>query len=104
MSDKKDNVIQFPTKANVPDTVTISFGDSDPVTYTLSSDNIDLSGIDSDTVTVSLADYNNFNTMAGDWYDFGDSDSITLTTDLTLEQAAVLHSQLSLDLDEDNDK
>jgi len=45
MSDKKDNVIQFPTKANVPDTLTVSFGDSEPVTYTLSSDNIDLSGI-----------------------------------------------------------
>ena len=104
MSKEKDNVIMFPTKAKVPDTLTVSFGDSDPITYTLSTDgNIDLSGIDdtSDTVTVSLADYDNFNTMAGDWYDFGDSDSITLTTDLTLEQAAVLHSQLSLDLEED---
>ena len=102
MSKKKDNVIQFPTKANVPDTITISFGDSVPVTYTLSADNIDLSGIDSmDTVTVSLSDYENFTGMAEPWYDFGDADSITLTTNLTVEDAAVLHSQLSLDLDED---
>ena len=101
MSKKKDNVIQFPTKANVPDTITISFGDSVPVTYTLSTDNIDLSGLDSDTVTVSLSDYENFKGMAEPWYNFGDSDSITLTTNLTVEDAAVLHSQLSLDLDED---
>lgn len=97
MSKKKDNVIQFPTKANVPDTITISFGDSVPVTYTLSADNIDLSGLDSDTVTVSLSDYENFKGMDVPWYDFGDSDSITLTTNLTVEDAA----QLSLDLDED---
>ena len=51
---KKDNVIQFPTKANVPETLTVSFGDSDPITYTLSSDNIDLSGIDTVTVTVPI--------------------------------------------------
>lgn len=102
MSDKKkDNVIQFPTKANVPDTLTVSFGDSVPVTYTLSADNIDLSGIDSDTVTVSLADFDNFKGLAEPWYDFGDSDSITLTTNLTLEDSAVLASQLNLDLDED---
>jgi len=50
---KKDNVIQFPNKA-VPETVTVSFGDSDPITYTLSSDNIDLSGIDTVTVTVPI--------------------------------------------------
>ena len=99
---KKDNVIQFPTKANVPDTITISFGDSDPVTYSLTSDNIDLSGIDSmDTVTVNVGDYDNFNTMAEAWYDFGDSNSITLTTNLSLEDSAVLAGQLSLDLDED---
>ena len=102
MSDKKDNVIQFPTKANVPDTVTISFGDSDPVTYSLMTDNIDLSGIDPESVvTVSVADYENFESMAGAWYDFGDSDSITLTTNLTLEDSAVLASQLNLDLEED---
>ena len=99
MSKKKDNVIQFPTKANVPDTITISFGDSVPVTYTLSADNIDLSGIDAiDTVTVSLSDYENFKGMAEPWYG---ADGITLTTNLTVEDAAVLHSQLSLDLDED---
>lgn len=31
----KDNVIMFPTKAEVPDTITISFGASEPVTYVL---------------------------------------------------------------------
>ena len=63
MSDKKDNVIQFPTKANVPDTLTVSFGDSIPVTYALSSNNIDLSGID--TVTVDIPDnYDWENTIA----------------------------------------
>jgi len=97
MSKKKDNVIQFPTKANVPDTVTISFGDSAPVTYTLSSDNIDLSGVDDDSVvSVNLSDYEDFKSMAGDWYDFGDGDSITTT--LTIGDAG---NQLSLDLDED---
>jgi len=50
---KKDNVIQFPTKA-APETLAISFGDSDPVTYKLSSDNIDLSGIDTVTVNVPI--------------------------------------------------
>lgn len=98
---KKDNVIQFPTKANVPETMTISFGDSDPVTYTLSSDNIDLSGIDG-TITANLSDYENFKTMAKDWYNFGDSDTITVTvTDPVEMLEAEMERQLSLDLDED---
>ena len=104
MSKEKDNVIMFPTKAKVPDTLTVSFGDSDPITYTLSTDgNIDLSGIDdtSDTVTVSLADYDNFNNMAGDWYDFGNSDSITITNLGLGDAGSLVDNQLSLDLDED---
>lgn len=100
---KKDNVIQFPTKANVPETLTVSFGESDPITYKLSSDNIDLSGIDKeDTVSVSLSDYENFKSMAGDWYDFGDSDTITVTvTDPVEMLEAEMVRQMELDLDED---
>lgn len=99
---KKDNVIQFPTKANVPDTLTVSFGDSDPVTYTLSSDNIDLSGLD--TVTVDIPD--NF-----DWSDtmsttfshsFGETDSVTVTvTDPVELLEAEMVRQMELDADED---
>jgi hypothetical protein len=58
MSDKKenDNVIMFPTKAKVPDTITISFGDSLPVTYNVStSENVDFSGLD--TITIDVGDY-----------------------------------------------
>ena len=97
---KKDNVIQFPTKANVPDTLTVSFGDSIPVTYTLSSDNIDLSGID--TITVDIPD--NY-----DW-----EKAITLTdpaemlfpgentvTDPVEMLEAEMLRQMELDLDED---
>lgn len=100
MSEKKDNVIQFPTKANVPDTVTISFGDSDPVTYSLTSDNIDLSGIDSlDTVTVDITDGYAWDDdmYSTGWYDFGDDDTITVT----VSEDSLVSTQLSLDLDED---
>jgi hypothetical protein len=92
MSDKKDNVIQFPTKANVPDTLTISFGDSKPVTYTLSSDNIDLSGID--TVTVDISDnYDWENTM----YTTGDSITINVTDPVEMLEAEMVR-QMELDL------
>jgi len=95
---KKDNVIQFPTKANVPETLTVSFGDSDPITYTLSSDNIDLSGIDG-TISVDLSDYENFKSMA---YNFGDSDTITVTvTDPVEMLEAEMVRQIELDLDEE---
>jgi len=92
---KKDNVIQFPTKANVPETLTVSFGDSDPVIYTLSSDNIDLSGID--TVTVDVPNnYDWENTM----YTTGDSVTITVTDPVEMLEAEMLR-QIELDLDED---
>lgn len=101
---KKDNVIQFPTKANVPDTLTISFGDSDPITYTLSSDNIDLSGLN--TVTVDITD--NFdwdnNMYTTGWHDFssdeGDNITITVTDPVEMLEAEMVR-QIELDLDED---
>jgi len=96
MSDKKkDNVIQFPTKANVPDTLTVSFGDSVPVTYTLSADNIDLSGIDTMTVDVP---YNH--TWDNTMYATGDKISITLTDPVEMLEAEMLR-QMELDIDED---
>ena len=69
MSKKKDNVIMFPTKAKVPDTLTISFGDSDPVTYTLKEDDgsIDFSGLNTISITAGGSwndDY--LDTMVGD--------------------------------------
>ena len=82
MSKKKDNVIQFPTKANVPDTITISFGDSDPVTYTLTqTGKIDFSGITEDTITVNVGedfDWDDGMYSTG-WHDFGDDNTITLS-------------------------
>lgn len=98
---KKDNVIQFPTKANVPETLTISFGDSDPVNYTLSPNNIDLSGIDG-TISVNLSDYENFKSMTKDSYNLSYSDTFTITvTDPVEMLEAEMEKQLSLDLDED---
>lgn len=92
---KKDNVIMFPTKAKVPDTLTISFGDSEPVTYTLSSDNIDLSGIDTITVDVPY-NHNWDNTM----YVTGDNISITLTDPVEMLEAE-MERQLSLDFEDE---
>lgn len=95
MSKKKDNVIQFPTKANVPDTITISFGNSDPVTYTLSADNIDLSGIDSmNTVTVNVADGCSWDDgmYSTGWHNFGDSATITLS-DVNLTTVTVADTE-----------
>lgn len=95
MSEKKDNIIPFPTKVKAPDTLTVSFGDSDPITYTLSTEDL------VNTVSITLSDYENFKNMAADWYDFGDFDSIDITTDLTLDDSGLVANQLSLDLDED---
>jgi len=92
MSDKKDNVIQFPTKANVPDTLTVSFGDSEPVTYTLSSDNIDLSGIG--TVTVDISDNYDWENAV---YTTGDSITVTVTDPVEMLEDEMLR-QMELDL------
>lgn len=89
---KKDNVIMFPTKAKVPDTLTISFDDSEPVTYTLSSDNINLSGIDTMTVDVP---YNH--TWDNTMYATGDKISITLTDPVEILEAEMVR-QMELDL------
>lgn len=95
MSEKKDNIIPFPTKVKAPDTLTVSFGDSDPVTYTLSSEDL------VNTVCVTLSDYENFKNMAADWYDFGHSDNITITVDPVEMLEAEMVRQMELDLDED---
>ena len=92
---KKDNVIQFPTKANVPETLTISFGESDPITYTLSSDNIDLSGIDTVTVDVP-GNYDWDNPM----YTTGDSVTVTVTDPVEMLEAEMVR-QMELDIDEE---
>ena len=99
---KKDNVIMFPTKAKVPDTLTISFGDSEPVTYTLSADNIDLSGLD--TITVNIPDNIDWNDCmySTGWHNFGDSDTITVTvTDPVEMLEAEMVRQMELDFDKD---
>jgi hypothetical protein len=41
----KNNVFTLNTKNIAPDTITISFNNSEPFTYTLSSDNINLTSI-----------------------------------------------------------
>lgn len=93
---KKDNVIMFPTKAKVPDTLTISFGDSEPVTYTLSSDNIDLSDID--TITVDVPYDNNWdNTM---YWQTEDNITVTLTDPVEMLEAE-MERQLNLDIEDE---
>jgi len=86
----------FPTKAKVPDTLTISFGDGDPVTYTLKEDDgsIDFSGLD----TISIAggpDWHDeeYDTMAGDIFSVSVVDTIFLEDDDS--------NQLELYLDDD---
>lgn len=94
MSDKKDNVIMFPTKAKVPDTLTISFGDSKPVTYTLSSDNIDLTALD--TVTVDIGEY------PLECMYTGDNINITVTDPVEMLEAEMIR-QMNLDFDDDTE-
>ena len=99
MSDKKDNdnVIMFPTKAKVPDTITISFGDSLPVTYSLStSENIDFSGID--TVTVNMNDAN-----MDDSIKISDVITLSASDDAYIDIAQHDDLQFGLDLDDDTE-
>lgn len=103
MSDKKDNVIMFPTKAKVPDTLTISFGDSEPVTYVLSeSGNIDLSGLDA----ISIRD--NYDCQ-DEWYLVPDDNmSVTLSSNFMTDYTVTVmddfdSKQLSLNFDTTDD-
>lgn len=106
MSDKKDNVIMFPTKAKVPNTLTISFDDSEPVTYVLSdSGNIDLSGLDTISVDVSQTTYD----YLDDWYLIPDDNmSVTLSSDIVTDVTVTVmddydSKQLSLNFDTEDD-
>ena len=103
MSKEKDNIIPFPTKVKAPDTLTVSFGESDPVTYTISEEDL------VNTVSITLSDYENFKSMAADWYDFGDSDistgdvdTITLTMDNPIDTMAIDDDQFEFDFDFDD--
>lgn len=108
---KKDNVIMFPTKAKVPDTITISFGDSEPVTYILKEDgNIDLSGLDdigTITLTERLESYDplvyGYETMSGINLSFGEPTSVITITDVVDYNLLNFNEkQLSLNFDEEN--
>lgn len=104
---KKDNVIQFPTKANVPNTITISFGESHPVVYTLKEDNnIDYSGLD--TITVDLSggyDWTGNNNWArstmGDIGTDMNLTTVNITGDWHEDLTVLREEQLELNSDED---
>ena len=89
----------FPTKAKVPDTLTISFGDSEPVTYTLSSDNIDFTALDTVTVDVGGGGY-----PLECMYTSGDIGDISITvTDPVEMLEAEMIRQMNLDFDDDTE-
>ena len=103
MSEKKDNIIPFPTKVKAPDTLTVSFGDSDPITYTLSTEDL------VNTVSITLSDYENFKNMAEIWADAkefdistGDVDTITVTMDNPIDTMAIDDDQFEFDFDFDD--